>query len=61
MRRAVVVGASSGIGREVAVLLEAAKALDCGDLAIVTHDEEGEIAEGGRTIRVVPAWKLLLG
>ena len=47
--------------REVAGLLEAAKALDCGDLAIVTHDEEGEIAEGGRTIRVVPAWKLLLG
>ena len=47
--------------REVAGLLEAAKALDCGDLAIVTHDEEGEIAEGERTIRVVPAWKLLLG
>ena len=47
--------------REVAGLLEAAKALDCGDLAIVTHDEEGEIAEGGRTIRIVPAWKLLLG
>jgi len=45
--------------RELAGLLEAAGALGCRKLTIVTHDEEGQIDEGGHAIEVVPAWKFL--
>ena len=43
--------------REISGLLEAARDLSCSDLTIVTHDEEGDIVEKNRRIRIVPAWK----
>ena len=46
--------------REVAGLVEAAKALNCSDLTIVTRDEASELHEGGDTIHVIPAWRYLL-
>ena len=46
--------------RELNGLLAASEALDCGDLTIITHDEEAVLAEHGKTIKVVPAWKWLL-
>ena len=46
--------------REIAGLLEASEVTDCDNLTIVTNDEESEILDGGKIIRVVPAWKLLL-
>ena len=46
--------------REIAGLLEASEVRGCDNLTIVTNDEESEILDGGKIIRVVPAWKLLL-
>ena len=46
--------------REIAGLLEASEVTGCDNLTIVTNDEESEIIYGGKMIRVVPAWKLLL-
>ena len=46
--------------REIAGLLEASEVTGCDSLTIVTNDEESEILDGGKIIRVVPAWKLLL-
>lgn len=46
--------------REIAGLLEASEVTGCDKLTIVTNDEESEILDGGKIIRVVPAWKLLL-
>jgi len=45
--------------REIEGLLDAAEALACDDLTIVTHDEESTVEERGHRIRVVPAWKWL--
>ena len=48
--------------REIAGLLEAAKATGCRNLFIITADEEEIIAfEDGLTIQVIPAWRWLLG
>ena len=46
--------------REVGGLLDAAEALGCEDLTIVTHDEEAVLEERGHRICVVPAWKWLV-
>lgn len=46
--------------REIAGLLDAADALNCSNLIIVTSDESATITERGRTIQVVPAWRFLL-
>ena len=46
--------------REIEGLVDAAEALGCEDLTIVTHDEEATIESRGHAIRVVPAWKWLL-
>ena len=46
--------------REFSGLLEAAKATGCGDLTIVTRDEEGEETYDGRTVRIVPICRFLL-
>ena len=43
--------------REIAGIVEAAHEISCSDLVIVTHDEEGDFIEDGRTIHVLPAWK----
>ncbi len=43
--------------REISGLVEASRELSCSDLTIVTHDEEGDFIEDGRTIHVLPAWK----
>lgn len=43
--------------REIDGLTEAAESLGCGDLTIVTHDEEATIREQGHEIKVIPAWK----
>ena len=47
--------------REIDGLVDAAEALGCDDLTIVTHDEETVVEERGHRIRVVPAWKWLAG
>ena len=46
--------------REFAGLLEAAKVSGCGDLAIVTRDEEGEEVHEGLAVRIVPVCRFLL-
>ena len=46
--------------RELAGLLEAAKATGCGDLTIITRDEEGEETHDGLTVRIVPICCFLL-
>ena len=46
--------------RELNGLLGASEALGCSDLTIITHDEEAVLAERGRTVKVIPAWKWLL-
>ena len=43
--------------REIDGLVDAAEALGCEDLTIVTHDEEAALEERGHRIRVIPAWK----
>jgi len=45
--------------REVAGLLRAAEELDCGNLMVLTWNEEGEISAQGRGIKLLPAWKWL--
>lgn len=47
--------------REVAGLLRAAEDLACDNLIIFTWDEEDEITEQGRSIKLLPAWKWFLG
>ena len=46
--------------REIDGLVDAAEALGCEDLTIVTHDEEATLEERGQRINVVPAWKWLV-
>ena len=46
--------------REFVGLLEAAKVTGCGDLAIVTRDEEGEEVHEGLAVRIVPVCRFLL-
>ena len=46
--------------REIDALTEAAEALGCEDLTIVTHDEQATLRERGHEINVVPAWKWCL-
>ena len=46
--------------REFAGLLEAAKVTGCGDLTIVTRDEEGEEVHEGLAVRIVPVCRFLL-
>lgn len=46
--------------RELAGLLEAAKATGCRSLWLVTHEEEETIDYDGYTIEVLPAWKFCL-
>lgn len=47
--------------REVRALLNAATATNCNNLLIVTADDEREVTLKDKTIKVVPAWKFLLG
>lgn len=48
--------------REIAGLLEASKMTGCDNLSIITAgEEEKSIEQGDKTIRVLPAWKWLLG
>ncbi len=47
--------------REVSGLLKASQATDCDDMTIITHDEEATLRHGDKSIKVVPAWKWLLG
>jgi predicted AAA+ superfamily ATPase len=35
--------------------------LDMKDAIIVTHEEEGEAPVNGGTVRILPAWRFLLG
>lgn len=46
--------------RELTALLRAARAKDCGDLLVLTHDEQDELAMEGLTVRVRPAWRWAL-
>ena len=46
--------------REINGLVDAAEALGCENLTIVTHDEEATIESQGHDIRVIPAWKWLM-
>lgn len=47
--------------REVSGLLKASQATNCDDMTIITHDEEAILRHGDKSIKVVPAWKWLLG
>lgn len=47
--------------REINGLIEASVATGCNDLLIITSDATEEIQAQGRTIRVYPAWRWLLG
>ena len=46
--------------REFTGLMEAAKVTGCGDLTIVTRDEEGEEVHEGLAVRIVPVCRFLL-
>ena len=46
--------------RELTGLLDAAEALDCDDLTVITHDEESKLTIRGRTVKIIPAWKWCL-
>ena len=46
--------------REINSLLEASEKLNCNNLTIVTFNEERNIEQNGKTIRVLPGWKWLL-
>ena len=46
--------------REIEGLLEASQATGCTSLFILTNDEEREITESGRLIKVMPVWKWTL-
>ncbi|MCD8313864.1 MAG: ATP-binding protein [Bacteroidales bacterium] len=52
---------SATCSREIAGLLEASTATGCGNLMIITADEEDIIRISDKKISVVPAWKWLLG
>lgn len=47
--------------REINGLLAASEATGCMDLNIITYDQSSTINIGDNTIRVIPAWKWLLG
>ena len=47
--------------REVAALVAGTRKLHAQDAVIVTSDEEGEIETSEGVIKIVPAWKWLLG
>lgn len=46
--------------REIKSLINASEELNCKNLLIITWDEEEEIKEKGKKIKVVPLWKWLL-
>ncbi|WP_232054815.1 ATP-binding protein [Thermococcus sp. 2319x1] len=46
--------------REISALIEASKELKCGNLLLITWDQEELIREKGKEIRVVPLWRWLL-
>ena len=46
--------------REINGILEASNVTQCDKLTIVTNDEEGTVVQGGKTIKMIPAWKWLL-
>ncbi|MCK4730522.1 MAG: ATP-binding protein [Candidatus Aenigmarchaeota archaeon] len=46
--------------REIKALLKCSDELKCGDLLIITFDEEKDIKIKDKTIKVVPLWKWLL-
>lgn len=46
--------------REIEGLLEASQATGCTSLFILTNDEEREITESKRLIKVMPVWKWAL-
>ena len=47
--------------REIGGLIEASAATQCDKLFIITAEDSDTIDVAGRTIRVIPAWKWLLG
>jgi uncharacterized protein len=47
--------------RELRALAKAMAELNLKEALIVTHDEEGEIPVNNGTVRLVPAWRFLLG
>ena len=46
--------------REIKGLIKASKELKCNNLLIISWDEEDEIKEKGKNIKVVPLWRWLL-
>ncbi len=46
--------------REIKGLLKASKELKCNNLLIITWDEEDEIKQENKIIKVIPLWKWLL-
>jgi hypothetical protein len=50
----------SNYEREISALIEASKELKCGNLLLITWDQEELIREKGKEIRIVPLRKWLL-
>ena len=46
--------------REIDGIVEASRVTGCDSLIILTNNEEGEITEEGKTIKILPVWKWLL-
>jgi predicted AAA+ superfamily ATPase len=47
--------------REIGALLKASRELRCNSMLVVTWDQEGEERVEGKTVKLVPLWKWLLG
>ncbi|GHU95727.1 hypothetical protein FACS189479_09370 [Spirochaetia bacterium] len=47
--------------REVKALIKVSQRIDVREMIIITKDEEDDIVEDGKTIKVIPVWKWLLG
>ncbi|MCK4429639.1 MAG: ATPase, partial [Candidatus Aenigmarchaeota archaeon] len=46
--------------RETKNLIKSSKELKCNNLLIITWDEENEIKQDNKTIKLIPLWKWLL-
>jgi len=48
-------------GREVRALLKASRRLECGNLLVITWDQEEVISAGSKEVRVIPFYEWVLG
>lgn len=48
-------------GREMRALVKASRKLGCGNLLVITWDQEGTLRVGNREVRAIPFYELVLG